>query len=207
MVTPATHVSPVQDVALKPPNWRLRSAVVEDLNTLTDVRDWRPTFDHDRDLLTATARGDQGAYTLVLFQGASSLILARDAADVDLSSVLTKEDVGMKIQEVATSLRDAFLEQKRVLDRLPQMAQQPVTFTGDRECWRASSGAGQSYLYYEDGSAVIQISCLPGCENPPVYTVQIQSAPHVPWADMTERVRGCASMDRAVRRLLNAPIS
>jgi hypothetical protein len=207
MVTPATHISPKDEAALVAPNWRLRSAVVSDLHTLTDVRDWRPTFDHDRDLLTATARGEQGAYTLALFRGESSLILARDAADVDLSAILTKEDVGMKIQEVATSLRSAFLEQKRVLEQLPQMAQRPVTFTGARDCWRASSGAGQAYLYYQDGPTSIQVTCLPICENPPAYTVKIQSAPNVPWADMTEQVRGCASMDRAVRQLLNAPIS
>lgn len=142
-----------------------------------------------------------------LFRGESSLVLARDAADVDLSSILTQEDVGMTIQEVATSLRNAFLEQKRVLERLPQMAQRPVTFTGARDCWRASSGAGQAYLYYQDGPTSIQVTCLPICENPPAYTVKIQSAPNVPWADMTDRVRGCASMDRAVRRLLSAPIS
>lgn len=207
MVAPATHVTPDQVVALIPPSWRLRSAVVADLHTLTDVRDWRPTFDHDRDLLTATARGEQGAYTLALFQGESSLILARDAADVDLSTILTKEDVGMKIQEVATSLRESFLEQKRVLERLPQVAQRPVTFTGAQECWRASSGAGQAYLYYQDGPTSIQVSCLPICENPPLYTVKLQSAPNVPWVDMTERVRGCAMMDRAIRQLLNAPIS
>lgn len=207
MVTPATRVTANEDVALASPGWRLRSAVVADLHTLTDVRDWKPTFDHDRDLLTATARGDQGAYTLAVFQGESSLILARDAADVDLSTVLTKEDVGVKIQEVATSLRSVFLEQKRVLERLPQMAQRPVAFTGARDCWRASSGAGQAYLYYQDGPTSIQVTCLPICENPPAYTVKIQSAPNVPWADMTEQVRGCASMDRAVRQLLNAPIS
>lgn len=207
MVTPATRVTANEDVALASPGWRLRSAVVADIHTLTDVRDWKPTFDHDRDLLTATARGEQGAYTLVLFRGESSLILARDAADVDLSTILTKEDVGMKIQEVATSLRSVFLEQKRVLEQLPQMAQRPVTFTGARDCWRASSGAGQAYLYYQDGPTSIQVSCLPVCENHPVYTVKIQSAPNVPWTDMTERVRGCASMDRAVRQLLNAPIS
>lgn len=207
MVTPATRVTPNEDVALAQPGWRVRSAVVADLHTMTDVRDWRPTFDHDRDLLTATARGEQGAYTLALFQGESSLILARDAGDIDLSTILTKEDVGMKIQEVATSLRDAFLEQKRVLERLPEMAHRPVTFTGARDCWRASSGAGQAYLYYQDGATSIQVTCLPICENPPVYTVKIQSAPNVPWADMTEQVRGCASMDRAVRHLLNAPIS
>jgi hypothetical protein len=206
MVTPATRVTPNEDVALASPGWRLRSAVVADLHTLTDVRDWKPTFDHDRDLLTATARGAQGAYTLALFQGESSLILARDAADVDLSTILTKEDVGMKIQEVATSLRSAFLEQKRVLEQLPQMAQRPVRFTGAPECWRASSGAGQAYLYYQDGPTSIQVSCLPGCENPPGYTVKIQSAPDVPWVDMTERVRGSAVMDRTVRQLLNAPI-
>jgi hypothetical protein len=206
MVAPATHITPDQVVALIPPSWRLRSAVVADLHTLTDVRDWTPTFDHDRDLLTATARGEQGAYTLALFQGESSLILARDAADVDLSTILTKEDVGMKIQEVATSLRESFLEQKRVLERLPDVAQRPVTFTGAQECWRVSSGAGQAYLYYQDGPTSIQVSCLPICENPPKYTVKLQSAPNVPWVDMTERVRGSAVMDRAIRQLLNAPI-
>jgi hypothetical protein len=181
--------------------------VSEELQSLTDVRDWQPTFEYDRDLLTATARGRQGAYTLILFHGATSLYLARDTSDIDLSTILTKEDVGTKVQEVAQSLREAFLEQKRVLERLPETAKRPVTLTGSRETWRASSGEGQAYLYYQDGPSVIQVSCLPGGENPPLYTVKIQPTPDAAWTDITARVRGCAPIDRAVLALLNAPIS
>jgi hypothetical protein len=189
------------------PSWRTRGAILRDMESITSVGDWCPTFDSERDILTATARGNQGAYTLVLYHGAVSLILARDRGDIDLSTLVRDEDVGLKIREIACSLRSGSREQNKILERLPDLTTKPISYVASRDCWRASSGAGASYLYFEEGAASVQITCFPGGGNSPLYQVKIQPSPDHPWIDITENVRSVPRYNQAVQLLLQTPIS
>jgi len=191
---------------LAPLGWRHRPAVIGALEKLTDVRDWRTSFDPRRDLLTATARGNQGAYTIIMFQGSVSLMLARDAGDIDLSKVLRDDDVGFKIHEVAATLNESALKQIRVLERLPELTTKSITYLPNQECWHASSGDGMAYLYYRDGSTSIQVTCYGTSGSSPLYKLKMQHSPDGPWNDVTEAVRSTPSAHSGVQNLLQKPI-
>lgn len=202
----AQHNPQSSHSSLMPVNWRNRAAIASDLESLTDQRDWRTVFNAERELLTATARGSLGAYTLFIFQGEVSLVLARDTADLDLSKILRDDDVGFKIQEVGASLLAGAVEQRRVLEALPELTRRPITFTQNPDCWYASSGDGTSYLYYRDGSTSIQVTCFPGSEMSPSYTVKVQHSSDAPWSDLTEGARSSPAKHQAVQALIRKPI-
>jgi hypothetical protein len=191
---------------LEPLSWRHRPAVIGDLEKLTNVRDWRASFDAERDLLTATARGNQGAYTIIMFQGSVSLVLARDARDIDLSKIFRDDDVGFKIHEVAATLHHNALEQIRALERLPELATRSITHLPNQECWHASSGNGMAYLYYRDGTTSIQVTCYGASGSSPIYNLKMQHSPDGPWNEVTEEVRSTPSAHSAVQNLLQKPI-
>jgi hypothetical protein len=182
------------------PSRRLLVTVVEDLENLGDVRDWRAVFDCERGILTASACGTQGACTLISFDDELSLILARDSQDIDLGGILAREDVGLRIREIARSLMHGDQEASRVFEALPQIANHSVTRVSEPENWLLSSADTKLYLYFQTGPSTIQISRDVADGSP--YTVMIQTGAEFPWQDITERVRQSPNTHAAVEQLL-----
>lgn len=182
------------------PSRRLTAAVVDDLANLGDARDWHPAFDHERGILTASARGEQGAYTLISFRDEHLLIVARDSQDIDLGGILAREDVGLRVREIARSLVEASQEEERVFKELPQLARHRVSTVSEPECWLLSVADTKGYLYFQTGPSNIQVSRAG--EHGAPYTVLIQTGSEFPWRDVTERVRRSPIVHEAIERLV-----